>query len=890
MAQPTTYQEMVSNMLATKVQDGKTYVPMLTNDTDPGNPAFNQDFDVWRDRTGRFHVGIDLIYGELQPDGAVKYLGATASANQNVSIGAPVDGVMHFVGGSTNQVTITREDGVVFALHHMTDIDLSLDGQFVTAGTHLGIMAGVRADAIVHDHLSIYSLEPVPGSADKVEKVFYDPQQFIELGPDGSDFVRQSQLTDEGGIVRNVLADVVRGLNPFGVGDPTVTYTRTTIPLNDGSYIVTTVEPQQGQIIIQNFGPGGAPQSSSTSTFQTVYDANGVELGGQTTTVFSNGDSRTIFVDAQGARAGIRETTNGVTTTIRNGITITTDEDGSSTVSIVGGSQAHTLNPDGTITLLKEEGTVAGTITFDSDDFGGGTFTIGNQMVTFTAADEIAVSPVGRVSKTAPAPDGSRTQTQFYLDGSMLITTWNSDGSYVNSLSSTVGTTGPVDNSIADFSTAVPGGPVQSTAGDSNVFLNGLAMDDPSYTLQVNPAYLNGDGLANVLSSGLVTDFFRPGAQEEVAVYPGSLLNVFDPTLFGQQYSLTPTSPLGAQLQTSLAADLFASAGFILNVDPLVLDLNGDGIKLTDYQSSPVFFDIDHDGGSLELTGWVSAQDGIVVVDRSGDGIINDSSEMLSEYYGGAPGQKPFTDGFAALASLDSNHDGKFDAADAAFGAVRVWVDANHDAKTDPGELHTLSQLGITRINLTATPQSGEVIDGNEVLSRGSYTTTAGVTRDAAAINFLANPVGHTFTPSGSGTKVTTEGGVTSYVTQNSTGEVINVAAKGVQSAYGGTGNDTLIGDAGSNWLAGGPGSDTFQGGAGNDALIIDAAYHHQNIDVDDGFDIVQVVGDAGVTFNLAQAHVEVAQGGRGNDVLIGGGRANVFIAGGAGDDIIIGG
>ncbi|MEK7415508.1 MAG: calcium-binding protein, partial [Planctomycetota bacterium] len=441
------------------------------------------------------------------------------------------------------------------------------------------------------------------------------------------------------------------------------------------------------------------------------------------------------------------------------------------------------------------------------------------------------------------------------------------------------------DNSLADFSTSVPGGPVQGTTG--NDFLNGLALDDPSFTLQVNAAYLNGDGIYNVLPSGLVTEFYRPGAQELVAFNPNSIYNIWDSTTFNLQYTGLSNSLL---VETSLSANLYGGASFILNVDPLVLDLNGDGVKLTDYQSSPVFFDIDHDGGSLELTGWVSAEDGIVVMDLNSDGIINDSSEMLSEYYGGAQGTKPFSDGFAALASLDSNFDGKFDASDASFTTVRVWVDANHDAKTDAGELKTLAELSITRINLTATPQSGEVVGGNEVLSRGSYTTADEINHDAAAINFLANPNGHTFTTSGAGTQVNTEGGVTSYVSQSATGEVIDVTVKGVQSAYGGSGNDTLIGDANSNWLAGGAGSDTLQGGAGNDVLIIDAADLQANIDAGAGLDIVQVVGDAGVTLNLTQAHVEVAQGGRGNDVLIGGGRANVFIAGGAGDDVIIGG
>ncbi len=62
--------------------------------------------------------------------------------------------------------------------------------------------------------------------------------------------------------------------------------------------------------------------------------------------------------------------------------------------------------------------------------------------------------------------------------------------------------------------------------------------------------------------------------------------------------------------------------------------MNGDGVKLTDYGNDGVLFDADHDGGSLEQTGWVFPQDGIVVMDRNGNGRIGDISETLSEYFG----------------------------------------------------------------------------------------------------------------------------------------------------------------------------------------------------------------------------------------------------------------
>jgi len=85
-----------------------------------------------------------------------------------------------------------------------------------------------------------------------------------------------------------------------------------------------------------------------------------------------------------------------------------------------------------------------------------------------------------------------------------------------------------------------------------------------------------------------------------------------------------------------------AVAGVLLNLwaggvqtvsptDPLVLDLNGDGVKLTDYDSAPAFFDADNDGGNLEQTDWVSPEDGIMVRDCDGNGRIDNISETLSQ-------------------------------------------------------------------------------------------------------------------------------------------------------------------------------------------------------------------------------------------------------------------
>ena len=377
---------------------------------------------------------------------------------------------------------------------------------------------------------------------------------------------------------------------------------------------------------------------------------------------------------------------------------------------------------------------------------------------------------------------------------------------------------------------------------------------------------------------------------------------------------------------------------FTLPVDPLILDLDGGGVALTSFADAPVQFDIDNDGqtqfnGSKEQTGWMAAGEGMVVQDLNGNGQIDGIAETLSEYYNGSSGgqtgqvgqsgQKRFASGFAALKSLDSNNDNQFTNADAAWSSLRVWVDANHDVKTDTGELKTFAQLGITSINLASTAQSGLVNNGNEVLASGTFTQTVnGVakTKEALAARFIANPAGSvstTTTTNGvAGTLTTTEAGTVngqtttqakSYVSQNTNStvsETLNVTTLGVNNIQGGAGKDTLTGDAGTNWLVGGQGTDSFNAGAGDDTLLIDAAdttNGSANINAGEGFDLVQVIDSyqtnadgsrtaLGINLNMAQAQAEVAIGGSGADVIIGGGRSSVFVRAGDGNDMVIGG
>jgi hypothetical protein len=126
-----------------------------------------------------------------------------------------------------------------------------------------------------------------------------------------------------------------------------------------------------------------------------------------------------------------------------------------------------------------------------------------------------------------------------------------------------------------------------------------------------------------------------------------------------------------------------------------VLDL--DGIELSALAGSTVHFDYDGDG-LAERTGWVCADDGILVIDRNGNGAVDGGAELF-----GSTTQ----DGFAVLETFDSNGDGKIDASDTGFSELRVWRDLNQNGIADAGELQTMADVGISSISLTRSDVPG---------------------------------------------------------------------------------------------------------------------------------------------------------------------------------------
>jgi hypothetical protein len=201
------------------------------------------------------------------------------------------------------------------------------------------------------------------------------------------------------------------------------------------------------------------------------------------------------------------------------------------------------------------------------------------------------------------------------------------------------------------------------------------------------------------------------------------------------QLKAMTTAQVCAITATQLQSLNYEQKAFFGTKTPIVLDINGDGISTLSVAAG-VQFDIAASGARIS-TGWVANTDGLLVLDRNGDGAINDGSELFGSATNLADGTKA-ADGYAALSELDTNHDGAVSSLDAGFAKLQVWVDANSDGVSTGGELKSLSDLSISSISVVAESNISKD-NGNFVGLTSSYQTTDGANHLAADVWFVTD-------------------------------------------------------------------------------------------------------------------------------------------------------
>ncbi len=117
--------------------------------------------------------------------------------------------------------------------------------------------------------------------------------------------------------------------------------------------------------------------------------------------------------------------------------------------------------------------------------------------------------------------------------------------------------------------------------------------------------------------------------------------------------------------------------------DPLVINMDTDAAELSD---QTFYFDLDADGVPDEISG-LGKGSGYLALDKNGDGIINDGSEL----FGTASGN-----GFADLAKYDDDGNGWIDENDAIWLKLKIW------SKDENGNdlLYRLADKGVGAICL----------------------------------------------------------------------------------------------------------------------------------------------------------------------------------------------
>jgi hypothetical protein len=148
---------------------------------------------------------------------------------------------------------------------------------------------------------------------------------------------------------------------------------------------------------------------------------------------------------------------------------------------------------------------------------------------------------------------------------------------------------------------------------------------------------------------------------------------------------------------------------------PLVLAFHDEPVTFTDAGGE---FDLAGRNASMS-TRWVSSRTPWLAFDLDGNGTIDDGRELFGSMTD-LPGGRRAANGFAALATLDTNADGVIDARDPSFSKLVSWTDLDQDRRSSVDELTRLADAGVVAIHLTyaIVPRC---IDGDCEVERATF-------------------------------------------------------------------------------------------------------------------------------------------------------------------------
>ena len=153
-----------------------------------------------------------------------------------------------------------------------------------------------------------------------------------------------------------------------------------------------------------------------------------------------------------------------------------------------------------------------------------------------------------------------------------------------------------------------------------------------------------------------------------------------------------------------------------------MLDLDLNGIQTNSFlgdEEELVLFDHDADGVKTAF-GWVDPNDGWLVLDRNGNGAIDNGNELFGQHMIMSNGEKA-EDGFKALANFDQNKDGVIDINDDVFNDIQIWRDLNQDGISQSHELFGLDDYKIVQLWTQGIYEEIDHGNGNVEIAYSGY-------------------------------------------------------------------------------------------------------------------------------------------------------------------------
>lgn len=246
---------------------------------------------------------------------------------------------------------------------------------------------------------------------------------------------------------------------------------------------------------------------------------------------------------------------------------------------------------------------------------------------------------------------------------------------------------------------------------------------------------LTGSTAANVLSGGAGVDRITGGtgndtidggSGSDIAVFAGLSTTYSISTVNGSvqivDNATTQDGNDGTDTLTAVETVEFKNGVQIGLSAPVILDLDGDGVNTLSIAESRAHFDFDGNG-SREKTSWFAAGDGLLFLDRDGNGTVSGASEFT--FINDVAGARSDLEG---LRAFDSNGDGLISEQDGRFADFRIWAD-DGDGVAAASEIISLEQAGVASISLASRHVNGVANIGDVIATgTGEFTRADGST------------------------------------------------------------------------------------------------------------------------------------------------------------------